>query len=112
MENLMKKRWVLYLIIIFSILLNSCKEFNNQSKSLNDDFVNVYKELEILKAKSQLDNISDSIFEKEIEQIFLKNNITVKDYKEELDYYLNNLSEFENVIKEALRRQEKSMNIK
>ena len=112
MENLMKKRWALYLIIIFSILLNSCKEFNNKSKSLNDDFVNVYKELEILKAKSQLDNISDSIFEKEIEQIFLKNNIFVEDYKIELDYYLNNLSEFENVIKEALRRQEKSMNIK
>ena len=59
-----------------------------------------------------MDNISDSIFDKEIEKIFLKNNITVKDYKEELDYYLNNLSEFENVIKEALRRQEKSMNIK
>ena len=112
MENLMKKRWALYLIIIFSILLNSCKEFNNKSKSLNDDFVNVYKELEILKAKSQLDNISDSIFEKEIEQIFLKNNIFVEDYKKELDYYLSNLSEFENVIKEALRRHEKSMNIK
>jgi len=108
----MKKRWALYLIIIFSILLNSCKEFNNKSKSLNDDFVNVYKELEILKAKSQLDNISDSIFEKEIEQIFLKNNIFVEDYKKELDYYLSNLSEFENVIKEALRRHEKSMNIK
>ena len=71
-----------------------------------------YKELEVLKAKSELDNISDSIFDKEIEKIFLKNNITVEDYKEELDYYLNNLSEFENVIKEALRRQEKSMSIK
>ena len=112
MENLMKKRWALYLILIFSIFLNSCKKSNNQNKSLNDDFVNVYKELEILKAKSELDNISDSIFDKEIEKIFLKNNITVEDYKQELDYYLNNLSEFENVIKEALRRQEKSMNIK
>ena len=108
----MKKIWALYLILIFSIFLNSCKKPNNQNKSLNNDFINVYKELEILKTKSELDNISDSIFNKEIEQIFLKNNITVEDYKEELDYYLNNLSEFENVIKEALRRQEKSMNIK
>ena len=66
----MKKRWALYLILIFSIFLNSCKKSNNQNKSLNDDFVNVYKELEILKAKSELDNISDSIFNKEIEKIF------------------------------------------
>ena len=108
----MKKKWVLYLILTFSILLNSCQNTNNQNKSLNDDFINAFKELEILKATSELGSISDSIYNNEVERIFSKNKITQEDYEAELNYYINNLSEFENIVKETMRRHEKSMNFK
>ena len=100
MESLMKIKWVLCLLLVLNINLFSCSNLVDKKKIYRDDFANIYKDLEYLNAKYELGNFNDSTYKILREEIFKKNNLSEDDFNKDLNYYINNLSDFELLLKE------------
>ncbi len=101
MESLMKIKWVLYLLLVLNINLFSCSNLVDKKKIYSDDFAKIFKDLEYLNAKYELGNLNDSTYKILRKEIFKKNNFSEDDYNKELNYYINNLSDFELLLKET-----------
>ena len=66
----------------------------------SEDFAKIFKDLEYLNVKYELENLNDSTYKILREEIFKKNNLSEDDYSKALNYYINNLSDFELLLKE------------
>ena len=100
MESLMKIKWVLCLLLILNINFFSCSNLVDKKKMYSEDFAKIFKDLEYLNVKYELENLNDSTYKILREEIFKKNNLSEDDYSKELNYYINNLSDFELLLKE------------
>tara|TARA_B100001250_G_C19137143_1_gene502152 strand:- start:32 stop:346 length:315 start_codon:yes stop_codon:yes gene_type:complete len=97
----MKKKWALCFLLSVSLLVTSC--FNTQTKETitKDIFIEVLKELEHLKARYEIGFVSDSIYDLEFNDIFLKHNFSQEDFQNQMEKYLENLHEFESILKQV-----------
>ena len=100
MENLMKKKWALYLLLSVSLIFTSCFNSDKKEKISKKRVVDIFRELEYLKARYEMGSITDSIYNLESENIFLKNNLTKEDFQNKIKEYLEDLAELESVFKE------------
>lgn len=96
----MKKKWVLYLLLSASLFFSSCLKSDKKEIITKDLFIQTFKELEYLKVSYEMGFKSDSTYNLELEKIFSKNNLTQKDFQNKMEGYLENLSEFESILKE------------
>ena len=97
----MKKKWALYLLLSTSLIFTSCFNSEKKEKISKDTFVEIFRELEYLKACYEMGSITDSIYNLEFENIFLKNNLTQEDFQNKMKEYLKNLPELESILKEV-----------
>ena len=68
----MKIKWVLCLLLVLNINLFSCSNLVDKKKMYSDDFAKIYKELEYLNVKYELENLNDSTYKILREEIFKK----------------------------------------
>ncbi len=96
----MKKKWALYLLLGFNLLFFSCFNDNKKEKVTKEKFTEMFKELEYLKVSYDMGFVNDSLYKLEYDKIFSKNNLTENDFKNKMEEYLVDLSEFEFILKE------------
>jgi len=96
----MKKKWVLYLLLSASLFFSACLKSEKKEIITKDLFIQIFKELEYLKVSYEMGFTSDSTYNLELEKIFSKNSLTQKDFQNKMEGYLENLSEFESILKE------------
>ena len=96
----MKKKWALYLLLSTSLIFTSCFNSEKKEKISKDTFIEIFRELEYLKARYEMGFITDSIYNLESKNIFLKNNLTQEDFQNKIREYLENLPELESILKE------------
>jgi len=75
MENLMKKKWALYLLLIINLFFSSCLNPDKKEKITKEKFTKTFKELEYLKVRYEMGFLNDSIYNFEYNQIFTKNEL-------------------------------------
>ncbi len=96
----MKKKWALCFLLSVSLLVTSCFNVQEKETITKDIFIEVFKELEYLKVRYEMGFISDSIYELEFNDIFFKNNLSEEDFQNQMEKYLENLHEFEFILKQ------------
>ncbi len=96
----MKKKWALYLLLIINLFFFSCFNSDKKEKITKLKFTEIFKELEYLKVRYEMGFLNDSIYNFEYNQIFSKNELTEEVFKNKMEEYLENLSEFESILKE------------
>ena len=69
-------------------------------------FIDIFRELEYLKACHEMGFITDSIYNLESENIFSKNNLNQEDFQNQIKEYLEDLPEFESILKELQSKLE------
>ena len=95
----MKKKWVLYLLLSLNLFFFSCSNSNKKEKITKEKFTELFKELEYLKVRYEMGFINDSIYKLEFNNIFSENNLIEDDFKNKMEEYLVNLSDFESILK-------------
>tara|TARA_B100000579_G_C22824298_1_gene852264 strand:+ start:1791 stop:2117 length:327 start_codon:yes stop_codon:yes gene_type:complete len=106
MENLMKKKWALYLLLSTSLIFTSCFNSEQKEQISKHTFIEIFRELEYLKASYEMGFITDSIYNLESENIFSKNNLNQEDFQNQIKEYLEDLPEFESILKELQSKLE------
>ena len=101
MENLMKRKWAICLLLSASVVFTKCSNNNQEDKISKETFIEIFKDLEYLKSKHEMGFIDDTAYNKEIKYIFSNKKLTQDDYKKQMDQYLENLSEFELILNEV-----------
>ena len=96
----MKKKWALYLLLIINLFFFSCFKSDKKEKITKEKFTEIFKELEYLKVRYEMGFLNDSIYNFEYNHIFSKNELTEEVFKNKMEEYLENLSEFESILKD------------
>ena len=101
MENLMKKKWVICLLLSANLVLTTCLNPNQEDKINKETFIEIFKDLEYLKSKHEMGFIDDINYNKEFNYIFSSKKLNQDDFKKQMDQYLENLSDFELILNEV-----------
>ena len=104
----MRQKWALFFLLIISLFFNSCVKKNQEFLKDRNKMVNIIRAIEVLNTKHKMNLISDSLYQIERNSILTSQGITEKEFNRKIKSYLNNLDEFELLLKDVKLELEKT----